>query len=115
MCDLAYPQLNEPDPTMLGVLPFYHIYGMELPALCLQWSNQTTGAVKLLHFPWVRGMPVVIMHKFDPVELCKNIEKYKVTECLVVPPMCLLLTHHSGIIHLRSSVERLLRFMLLQP
>lgn len=41
-------------------------------------------------------MPVVIMTKFDPVEALKHVEKYKVTEWLVVPPVCLLLTQHPG-------------------
>lgn len=27
MCDIAYPDVHEDNPVMLGVLPFYHIYG----------------------------------------------------------------------------------------
>ncbi|KAI0687441.1 AMP binding protein [Cytidiella melzeri] len=81
MCDVAYPQPNEPNPVMLAVLPLYHIYGI----------------VKLLQFPWLRGMSVVLMSKFDIVDLCKNIEKYKVTQCLVVPPMCLVMLHHPAV------------------
>lgn len=65
---------------MLGVLPLYHIFG----------------AAKLLQFPYVRGIPVVIMQKFDVVEVCKTIEKYAVSQFLVVPPMCLALWHHPG-------------------
>lgn len=49
-------------------------------------------------------MPVVIMGKFDPVECLKNVERYKVTEWLVVPPVCLLLTHHPGMIFVPSNV-----------
>lgn len=39
----------------------------------------------------------MIMQKFDPVESCKYIEKYKITQMLVVPPMCLLFTHHPAV------------------
>ncbi|PSR79484.1 hypothetical protein PHLCEN_2v7009 [Hermanssonia centrifuga] len=81
MVDIAYPDIREPNPTMIGVLPFYHIYGV----------------VKLLHFPWTRGMPVVIMQRFDPVDFCRYIEKYKVTQALVVPPMCLVLSRHPAV------------------
>lgn len=80
MCNVGYPQLNETNPVMLGVLPLYHIFG----------------AAKLLQFPYVRGIPVVIMQKFDVVEVCKTIEKYAVSQFLVVPPMCLALWHHPG-------------------
>ncbi len=38
MVDIAYPDIREPNPTMIGVLPFYHIYGklfsyLDLPFL----------------------------------------------------------------------------------
>ncbi|KAI0821334.1 acetyl-CoA synthetase-like protein [Irpex lacteus] len=81
MCNVGYPQLNETNPVMLGVLPLYHIFG----------------AAKLLQFPYVRGIPVVIMQKFDVVEVCKTIEKYAVSQFLVVPPMCLALWHHPAV------------------
>ncbi|GJE91445.1 acyl--CoA ligase [Phanerochaete sordida] len=92
MVNVSYPSLNEPNPVMLGALPFYHIYGV----------------VKLLHFPFTRGMPVVIMQKFDPVDACRWIEKYKVTQMLVVPPMCLLFTHHPAVGKYNMSTLRAL-------
>jgi len=63
---------------MIGFLPFYHIYG----------------CVKLLMFCLTMGVPVVIMSKFDPVEFCSSIEKYKATCGLIVPPICLAIVHH---------------------
>ncbi|EKM53456.1 uncharacterized protein PHACADRAFT_125215 [Phanerochaete carnosa HHB-10118-sp] len=92
MVDISYPNLHEPNPVMLGSLPFYHIYGV----------------FKLLHFPFIRGIPVVIMQKFDITDACKWIEKYKVTQMLVVPPMCLLFTHHPAVDKYNISSLRLM-------
>ncbi|THH30871.1 hypothetical protein EUX98_g3331 [Antrodiella citrinella] len=64
--------------VMLGILPFYHIYGV----------------VKLLMFPFLCGVPVIVMPKFDPTEFCRNVEKYHVSMSLIVPPVCLALIHH---------------------
>lgn len=61
---------------MLGILPFYHIYG----------------AVKLLHLPFLSGIPVVVMARFDPVQFLENIPKYKITSSLIVPPVLVLLS-----------------------
>ncbi|CAL1711282.1 unnamed protein product [Somion occarium] len=73
-----YPKTVPGEDVMLGVLPFYHIYG----------------SVKLLLFQFLLGVQVVIMSKFDPVEFCRNTEKYKVTIALIVPPICLAIIHH---------------------
>ncbi|KAF9526656.1 AMP binding protein [Crepidotus variabilis] len=70
-------EMNEND-NMLGILPFYHIYG----------------AIKLLHFPFATGTPVYIMPRFDPVDFCAYIEKYKITAALVVPPVLVVLARH---------------------
>jgi hypothetical protein len=42
------------------------------------------------------GSPVVIMPQFEPEVFCRNIEKYKATVLLVVPPVCLAMVHHPG-------------------
>ncbi|KAJ3574536.1 hypothetical protein NP233_g1706 [Leucocoprinus birnbaumii] len=63
---------------MLAILPFYHIYG----------------AVKLIQFPFVCGMPVVVMPRFDPVQFCANIERYRINVALVVPPVLVVLARH---------------------
>ncbi|KZP27521.1 AMP binding protein [Athelia psychrophila] len=66
------------DDVMLGVLPFYHIYG----------------AVKLLHFPFQCGIPVVVMPRFSVDGFCAHVARYRVTAALVVPPMLLGLAKH---------------------
>ncbi|KAF9038747.1 hypothetical protein BJ165DRAFT_1553573 [Panaeolus papilionaceus] len=63
--------------NILGIRPFYHIYG----------------AVKLLLFPLKAGLPVAIMTRFDPLQFC---EKYKITISLIVPPVMVVLARHPG-------------------
>ena len=50
----------------------------------------------LLPFALMIGMSVVVMPQFEPEAFCRNIEKYKVTASLVVPPVCLAMVHHPG-------------------
>jgi acyl-CoA synthetase (AMP-forming)/AMP-acid ligase II len=54
------------------------------------------GAVKLLHFPSICGIPVVIQARFDPVQFCANIERYRITSSLIVPPVLVALARHPG-------------------
>ncbi|KAF8891748.1 AMP binding protein [Infundibulicybe gibba] len=66
--------------NMLGILPFYHIYG----------------AVKLLHFPFFCGSPVIIQPRFDPVQFCANVEAYRIAVALIVPPVLVVLARHEA-------------------
>ncbi|KAF9565569.1 AMP binding protein [Agrocybe pediades] len=77
----AFPPLNLGVDSMLGILPFYHIYG----------------AVKLLHFPLSQGAPVAIMARFDPEQFCANVEKYQITISLIVPPVLVVLSRHPAV------------------
>lgn len=36
------------------------------------------------------------MSRFDPVQFCANIEKYKITIALIVPPVLVVLARHPG-------------------
>ncbi len=42
------------------------------------------------------GVPVIIQQKFDPVQFCANLEKYKITIAITVPPILLHLARHPG-------------------
>ncbi|THH30875.1 hypothetical protein EUX98_g3326 [Antrodiella citrinella] len=64
--------------AMLGILPFYHIYG----------------ACNLMALPFAAGFPVVICAKFEPITCFQYIEKYKITMMLVVPPIVLVMARH---------------------
>ncbi|CAA7259028.1 unnamed protein product [Cyclocybe aegerita] len=77
----AFPPLDLAVDRLIGVLPFYHIYG----------------AIKLLHFPFTCGAPVVIMARFDPVQFCANLDRYKITVALVVPPILVVLARHPAV------------------
>lgn len=78
MIDVGFPMPREAHDSMLAVVPFFHI----------------TGATNVMQFMFYNGVNVVIMAKFDPVEYCKTIEKYKITQTIVVPPILLVLLHH---------------------
>jgi acyl-CoA synthetase (AMP-forming)/AMP-acid ligase II len=63
--------------TILGILPMSHIFGL----LCL------------LLQPLTRGVPVVVMPRFEEVSVLKAIEKYRITFATFVPPIILVLLH----------------------
>ncbi|KAJ7076852.1 AMP binding protein [Mycena belliarum] len=86
----AFPPVRTGLDMMLGILPFYHIFGVS----------------KLLHFPFVLGIPVVIQRRFDPIQFCAVIEKYRVTMSMVVPPILVVLARHPAVDHYdMSSLE----------
>jgi 4-coumarate--CoA ligase len=94
MVKSGFPICTEKD-VILGVLPFYHIYGI-LPISCKNWTNFFVGAVKILHCSFYLGATVVIMPRFEPYLFCGSIEKYNATGVFVVPPICLVLLNHPG-------------------
>ncbi|KAG6884239.1 hypothetical protein C0993_000184 [Termitomyces sp. T159_Od127] len=87
----AFPKLSPGKDLMLGMLPFYHIYGM----------------VKHLHFPLLCGVPLVIMPRYDPVKFCAHIERYRITIALIVPPVLVVLARHPVDTYDISSLETL--------
>ncbi|KAF9039471.1 AMP binding protein [Hymenopellis radicata] len=79
MVMVALPDLS--GGASLGILPFYHIYG----------------AVKLIFFSLRAGLPTVIMQRFDPEQYCANVERYKITFSLIVPPVLVVLARHPAV------------------
>ncbi|KAI0648724.1 acetyl-CoA synthetase-like protein [Trametes meyenii] len=63
-----------PGDRMLGVLPFYHIYGV----------------VSCLHFFMFSGGTVIVVPRFNFENMLKSIERYKVAHIALVPPMVIL-------------------------
>jgi long-chain acyl-CoA synthetase len=61
------------DDVFLNVLPYYHIYALNL---------LMSGAISL-------GATQVIMSRFDMVEYCTLIERHRATVCFIVPPIVL--------------------------
>jgi acyl-CoA synthetase (AMP-forming)/AMP-acid ligase II len=68
----------EPGEVWIGVLPFYHIYGINI----------------CVHQAVLRNIPVVVMPKFDFGQLLKHIQNYRVSLAHLVPPIVLALAKH---------------------
>jgi acyl-CoA synthetase (AMP-forming)/AMP-acid ligase II len=62
----------------LGILPFYHIYGM----------------IVLMNFPMYKGGECVTLPRFDLEQFLQTIEKYQITHLYLVPPIILALAKH---------------------
>ncbi|KAJ7125064.1 AMP binding protein [Mycena epipterygia] len=77
----AFPTLKSGVDIMLALLPCFHIYGV----------------IKLLHFPFSCGCPVIIQRQFDPVKFCAMIQQYRVTISLIVPPVLVILARHPAV------------------
>ncbi|MBC8171238.1 MAG: 4-coumarate--CoA ligase family protein [Anaerolineae bacterium] len=64
--------------TMIGILPFYHIYGM----------------IVVMSLVVYVGGTVVTMPRFDLEEFLKIMQNYKITRACLVPPIVLALAKH---------------------
>ncbi|MFN8494679.1 MAG: 4-coumarate--CoA ligase family protein [Caldilineaceae bacterium] len=64
--------------VLLGILPFYHIYGM----------------VVVMNLAFYMGATVVTMPRFDLEQFLQTIQKYGVTVAHLVPPIILALAKH---------------------
>jgi acyl-CoA synthetase (AMP-forming)/AMP-acid ligase II len=71
----------EPDDTLVGVLPFFHIYGMTVI------MNQGLRA----------GATIVTMPRFDLDQFLGLIAEHGVTRAYVVPPIALALAKHPAV------------------
>ncbi|NOZ78484.1 MAG: 4-coumarate--CoA ligase family protein [Acidobacteria bacterium] len=67
-----------PDDILLGVLPFFHIYGFTV----------------IMTFSLYRGAAIVTLPKFDLELFLRTIQEYRVTRIHVVPPILLALAKH---------------------
>jgi acyl-CoA synthetase (AMP-forming)/AMP-acid ligase II len=67
-----------PQDTILGVLPFFHIYGM----------------VVIMNLGLHVGATIVTMPRFDLEQFLETLHKYKITFANVVPPIVLALAKH---------------------
>lgn len=66
------------DEVCYAVLPFFHIYGMQV----------------LMNFVLTRGGTVVTVPRFDMVQMLELTEKHKMTRLFLVPPIVLALAKH---------------------
>ena len=68
----------DPDDVVVAVLPFFHIYGMQV----------------ILNLALRAGSTIVTMPRFDLEGFLKIIQDHKVTRAYVVPPIALALAKH---------------------
>ena len=81
------------DDTLIGVLPFFHIYGMTVI------MNQGLRS----------GATIVTMPRFDLDQFLGLIEKHAVTRAYVVPPIALALAKHPAVdAHDLSSLDTIM-------
>jgi len=66
------------DDTIIGVLPFFHIYGMTV----------------IMNAAIRRGATIVTMPRFDLEQFLRLLQDYKVTRAHLVPPIVLALAKH---------------------
>jgi len=66
---------------VMGVLPFFHIYGL----------------VVIMHFEMFYACTLVIIPKFNFLDILKSIERYRINQLPVVPPMVVLLCKHPAV------------------
>ncbi|MCA1631270.1 MAG: 4-coumarate--CoA ligase family protein [Acidobacteria bacterium] len=67
--------------TLVGVLPMFHIYGMNV----------------IMNFGLYQGATTVVLPRFDLEEFLGVMEQYKVTMAHVVPPIVLALAKHPAV------------------
>lgn len=93
LCQLAGSPVdfNDKD-VMIGVLPFFHIYGM----------------VVVMSYILYRGGTVVTMPRFDLEEFLKIMQDYKITVACLVPPIVLALAKHPVVAQYDLSSLRLI-------
>jgi acyl-CoA synthetase (AMP-forming)/AMP-acid ligase II len=78
ICQCAVAAPLRPDDVLIGVLPFFHIYGM---------------VVTLGYGLW-RGATIVTLPRFDPEQFLQAMQDHRVTEAHLVPPIILMLAKH---------------------
>ncbi|KAJ7443815.1 AMP binding protein [Mycena latifolia] len=77
----TFPNLRRGEQPMIAILPFYHIYGV----------------TNILNFSLSVACPAVIQTRFEPVQFCANIAKYKVAFAFIVPPILVVLARHPAV------------------
>ncbi|UPK95692.1 hypothetical protein LCI18_006627 [Fusarium solani-melongenae] len=76
--------------AQLGVLPFFHIYGLAV----------------VLHTTFLSGSKCVIMPKWDLEKACQLIQRYRLTCAYVPPPIVLALSKQPVVSHYDLSSIR---------
>ncbi len=70
--------ITNEDDIIMGILPFFHIYGM----------------VVIMNMSLSRGATIVTMPRFDMVQFLELVQKHKITRVNLVPPILVGLAKH---------------------
>ncbi|PPQ73368.1 hypothetical protein CVT24_008585 [Panaeolus cyanescens] len=70
-----------PGDVAIGVLPLYHIYGLVIN----------------LHYILFCGMSLVVIPKFNFVEMLKSIVRHRISHLFLVPPQVVLICKHPSV------------------
>lgn len=81
-----------PEDTLVGVLPFFHIYGM----------------VVVLNHAIYKGAAIVCMPRFDLEQFLQILQDHAVTYAHLVPPIVLALANHPSVEKYRISKLRMI-------
>jgi len=82
-----------PGDVGMALLPFYHIYGL----------------VVVMHFAIFYGMSLVVIPKFNLVDMLKSIERHRINYIPVVPPIVVLLCKHPDVLKYDLSSLRAMK------
>ncbi|PPQ93094.1 hypothetical protein CVT25_003126 [Psilocybe cyanescens] len=74
-------QRFRPGDIAIGVLPFYHIYGLVIN----------------LHYIIFCGLSLVVIPKFNFVEMLNSIVRHRISHLILVPPQVVLLCKHPAV------------------
>lgn len=88
-CEINHIDEND---TLIGVLPFFHIYGMVL----------------ILNLALYRGAKLVTMPRFDLEQFLQIVQDYRVTGMNLVPPLILALAKHPVVDNYNLSSVRII-------
>ena len=90
ICQSLVPHPTAQDAVLIGVLPFFHIYGMTV----------------IMNIALRVGATIVTMPRFDLEQFLQIIQDHKVTRAYLVPPIVLALAKHPVVDNFDiSSVE----------
>jgi acyl-CoA synthetase (AMP-forming)/AMP-acid ligase II len=78
LCQITPVDEIEPNSVLIGILPFFHIYGL----------------LVILNFGLYLGATIVTMPRFDLEQFLGIIRQYRVTRAPIVPPIILALAKH---------------------
>jgi len=97
MCKSVWAYVETNEDVQLGLMPFYHIFGMIIAVPLDPVLITSPGLVMHLNYPFMAGQPCVLMlHGFDAEGLCRNVERFGVTTIMLAPPIILTLSLHPG-------------------